>query len=985
MTHIPCGQPPTPVWHGMECGPFADDRTRDFVLCEEATAEAMPAAVAPQAQRYQASELHAEGGLGQVYRAHDQELHRLVALKRLPERYCRHPELRKRFRREAEITAGLEHPGIVPVYGMVTDEAGRPAYAMRFIEGETLHHAVSRYYAASADPMHPLGQEAIRQAEFRRLLHRFIDVCNTVAYAHSRGVIHRDIKPQNIMLGPFAETLLLDWGLAKRYTMSGGEARDTLVTRAADTSRIQWFSGDLDTSDTSEVDALVPAPEVEAEAEAPLTQQGQAVGTPQYMSPEQAVGNTDLGPASDIYNLGATLYFLLTGAPPLSATHWSVAREAIRTGAITPPGQRRARVPPPLEAICLKAMALDPRNRYASSLDLASDIEKWLAHEPVTAWREPWTLRVRRWVGRHRRLVSSAIMLLFSIVVALVAALVAVQAEKQQTVRAHRALLREEQRTRAALAESQRLLQREAWHRQQTRTSLDAAMKLLIDDYFTQQAKLTGEHRQFLENLLGCYQAFATHADDEFQVRVNAASVAHRVANIHKRLGHEREAESAFRLAQQQYRQLLAEEPLAPCCRYMLGLITDQYGMFLVTQGRWSEAEEAHRESVGLFRGLVADYKGQPFHQQLLACALHNLGLVLDRSQRFTEADALFHEAGTIRNGLATRFPRSLNYQHLLAAHYVNLGKLHGNRRQFAEAERQAQLALPLFEKLVKAQTQQQSLYFGLAVCLADLGRYRLHLDRWQEADEALLYAMKVQELLYTRHPSDVDYALHLGTIYVNLAVLRRQNGRPGDALHLTTVAEQVLQPFRDREARATDLKKILGAIFLERAAAHLALEAPDEAVSILHRAMPLAGEADRADYQALLSRTLARLGQYDEAQDIVTELLRQGGLSGTAYYSLACTQAQRAARLPSFVHWHRELASQAVDLLHQAEQQEYFATALSRAQLRAEPNFAGLRENSQFQQWCQRVLGNDNTVAPKQATGVAPQRAVWQRLSFWY
>ena len=157
--------------------------------------------------RYRVLRPHAEGGLGEVFVAEDQELHREVALKEIKKEYAREEVSRGRFVQEAEITGGLEHPGIVPVYGLGTYADGRPFYAMRFIKGDNLKAAIERFHATE-----PVRFDSL---EFRQLLGRFVDVCQAVAYAHSRGVLHRDLKPGNIMLGKFGETLVVDWGLAK--------------------------------------------------------------------------------------------------------------------------------------------------------------------------------------------------------------------------------------------------------------------------------------------------------------------------------------------------------------------------------------------------------------------------------------------------------------------------------------------------------------------------------------------------------------------------------------------------------------------------------------------------------------------------------------------------------------------------------------------------------------------------------------------------
>jgi WD40 repeat protein/tRNA A-37 threonylcarbamoyl transferase component Bud32 len=321
--------------------------------------------------RYRILRPHAQGGLGEVFVALDQEVYREVALKEIQPRYADDAESRGRFVQEAEITGGLEHPGIVPVYGLGVHADGRPYYAMRFIQGETLKDAAGKL------------RDGIGGVTLRGLLTRFVAVCNTIAYAHSRGVLHRDLKPSNVLLGKYGETLVIDWGLAKAagreliHSTAGGFEESALAPRSGDSSL--------------------------------RTQMGSAIGTPPYMSPEQATGRLEkLGPASDIYGLGATLYTILTGRAPVSGHDTAEVLEKVRKGEWRTPRQVNERTPPALDAVCRKAMALRAEDRYATALDLAADIEAWLASEPVRAWREPWTLRARRWLDRHRTLVTTA-------------------------------------------------------------------------------------------------------------------------------------------------------------------------------------------------------------------------------------------------------------------------------------------------------------------------------------------------------------------------------------------------------------------------------------------------------------------------------------------------------------------------------------------------------------------------------------------------
>ena len=175
-------------------------------------------------QRFRVLRPHARGGLGAVFVALDAELNREVALKQILDHHADDPNSRTRFVLEAEITGGLEHPGIVPVYGLGSDGGGRPYYAMRFVRGDSLKDAIAGFHA---DPTMK-DDPSRRSLALRKLLRRFVDVCNAIEYAHTRGVIHRDIKPANIIVGKYGETLVVDWGLAKAV---GERSRDRPPTR----------------------------------------------------------------------------------------------------------------------------------------------------------------------------------------------------------------------------------------------------------------------------------------------------------------------------------------------------------------------------------------------------------------------------------------------------------------------------------------------------------------------------------------------------------------------------------------------------------------------------------------------------------------------------------------------------------------------------------------------------------------------------------
>jgi WD40 repeat protein/serine/threonine protein kinase len=393
---------------------------------------------------YEILRLLARGGLGEVFVARDGRLNREVALKLIQESQAGDAQSRARFLLEAEITGGLEHPGIVPVYALGENSDGRPFYAMRLVRGETLKERIRKVYRTQSK--RPLARE------LRQLLNHFVRLSDIVAYAHSRGVLHRDLKPSNVMLGKFGETLLVDWGLAKP------------IERTAESPPTEHAEVTLRPVSGSSVQGTMP---------------GAALGTPQYMSPEQAMGQLDrVGPASDVYSLGATLYCILTGGPPLAELNQlgEVLRR-VSLGDIPSCRTVRPDAPATLAAICGKAMSVRPEDRYASPQELGSDIESWLADEAVSGVREPLGARLGRWERRHRTFLRvSGLALVTFALVAIAAALGVNTARQRADERRKEALvLSKVAETRKQEADSQR----DALQRLTTRLTLDRGLSLV--------------------------------------------------------------------------------------------------------------------------------------------------------------------------------------------------------------------------------------------------------------------------------------------------------------------------------------------------------------------------------------------------------------------------------------------------------------------------------------------------------------------------
>ncbi|HQZ65406.1 MAG TPA: serine/threonine-protein kinase [Planctomycetaceae bacterium] len=374
------------------------------------------ALTAKSKSRFRIIRSHAKGGLGEVFLAKDNELNREVAVKEIQQRFAGNIEGRQRFRHEAEVTGRLEHPGIVPVYGFGQYEDGRPYYAMRFIRGNSLHQAIVDFHKT-----YPGGPgERLRDAgvvlELRKLLGRFVDICNAIDFAHSRGVLHRDLKPGNIVLGKYGETLVVDWGLAKSVNVQDsvtsypeiGDEASTFEESIPIPSSQQ--SPDTETLIGRKEEDSIAAPDRRAgEKGSTPTMAGTVLGTPAFMSPEQASGAIDfLGPATDIYGLGAILYQMLSGRAPISGKSTEDVLKKVRQADFSSPRVIRPDIPRPLESICLKAMSKAPPDRYPTAATLAEDVERWLADEPVSAYRERLPEKFIRLLRKHRAWATAA-------------------------------------------------------------------------------------------------------------------------------------------------------------------------------------------------------------------------------------------------------------------------------------------------------------------------------------------------------------------------------------------------------------------------------------------------------------------------------------------------------------------------------------------------------------------------------------------------
>jgi serine/threonine protein kinase len=664
--------------------------------------------------RYRTVRAHAKGGLGEVLVVHDEQLHRDVALKLIQREHDSNSDSRRRFLVEAEVTAQLEHPGIVPVHGLAETDDGRPCYTMRFIQGESLQEAIDKFHTADKPGRDP-GE---RSLALRQLLTQFITVCKTVAYAHSRGILHRDLKPANIMLGKYGETLVVDWGLAKRVS----DERLVVSDQGPGSESGQDVGTDYELG----------------------TATGDVIGTPAYMSPEQAWGDA-LGPASDIYSLGATLYVILTGVAPIDGEN-ALARA--RQGGFLAPRRRKKEIPLALERICLKAIALKPEGRYGSALELAADLEHWLADEPVAAYREPWLARLRRWGRRHRPLVTGLAAALVVGLVALTAGLVVVSGLNRRLDAANVGLVQKSEDLDARNAD---LVQSNA-KEEQARKQAENVLSYFVQVFRRADPAQDGEEVTIVEVLKRSEQELRnkTHLDPAMRGMLLDA-----IGQTYMGLGLPNEAVDILEQAVALCREHLGADHVATFHS------KNKLGVAYKNAGRLPEALLLLEETLKVARANL----GPQHHTTLVS--MNNLAAAYQRAGRLSDALPLLEETLKLSKAkLGPEHPDTLRPMNNLALAYRSAGRLSD--------------ALPLLEETLNLQRIKLSpehpdtltTMNNLALAYRDAGRL----------SDALLLLEETLKLSKAKLGPEHPDTLRLMS---NLALAYRDAGRLSDAAPL--------------------------------------------------------------------------------------------------------------------------------------------------------------------------------------------------------
>jgi serine/threonine-protein kinase len=918
-----------------------------------------PAEPAPST-RYRPLRFHARGGLGEVFVAEDVELDRPVALKRIRPPRAHDPDSRQRFVLEAQLTGRLEHPGIVPVHGLVYDADGVPSYAMRFIQGETLSETIRRFHEADLRGRDP-GE---REVSLRQLLGRFVAVCNTVAFAHSRGILHRDLKPSNILVDRYGETLVADWGLAKD-------------THAAERGQ-PGLSADAD--GTMSVSGS-PTP----------THEGEGLGTRGFMSPEQAAGDWDrVGPASDIFALGATLRTILTGQWPAGAGPALGRPAPVDDG---PPAARHrpAPIPRPLRAICDIAMAPDPIERYATALVLATDVEQWLAGEPVSAWREPWPARARRWLGRHRTLTAVAVA---AVVVAAVCLGVATGLLTAAREREHR---------ERARAEANFQLARAAVDRYYTEVS----QEVLLD-----QPGMEDLRRRLLESARDFYRELVRQSSDDPAVRAELGRTHWRLAFITSAIDSKPQAVEDYRQAVAVFEELVRAYPEVRSYRYDLGKCYNNLGLTYSEIGRPAEAEAAYDQALALFEKLAAEDPAEPdyakgvaatqnnrglffrarrdntsaeeAHQKALAirerlarehsqvaefqhdhaATLNNLGVVYLATRRRDKAEEAYKEALAIRQRLVEAHPEFAKYRHDLANSHNNLAQLYSSSDRPDEADAGFQAAEAIWKQLVRDHPRVVEYHNGLAANHTNRAGLLARTHRPREAEAYFRQAITIYEDLARADPVRTQFAVRRGASYCNMGTFLKEQNDPTAALDWYAKAIPLLEGVLKAEPEQAEAQRFLRDAHWSRGEALTLLKRHAEAIADFDRAAELATGSGREMMQVQRAGALARMGRHAQAVAEAERLASQPAAAPGVLYNAACVYALAAGAVPrdaelaeaERARQAEQYAARAMELLTQLHGAGFFKSRAMVEQLQQDPDLDALRSRADLKRLVEQL-----------------------------
>jgi serine/threonine protein kinase len=724
------------------------------------------------------------GGMGIVYEARQLSLNRQVALKVLPFAAMLDEKQIARFRNEAQAAAQLHHPNIVPVHA-VGQERGVHFFAMQYVPGQSLETALQELrqegdaqYGEQPRSEHWRDASGTQKSGAARMADtatfgaystkastRSRGYCQSVArlmvqgaeaiqHAHEYGVIHRDVKPSNLLLDRDGKLWVTDFGLARMQSDSG------------------------------------------------VTMTGDVVGTLRYMSPEQAAGATALVDArADVYALGATLYELLTLRPAHTGDNRQQVLRNIEAREPIPPRQLNPAVPLDLETITLRALAKNRDERYATAQQFADDLRLFLEGKPTVARRPTLVDRVAKWALRHRRAVTlgAACLLVLAVVSATAAVMIA----------------RAKVRTDDALADAKISLAKAKAFHEQAQEVVDRFGSGLASDLAAVPG-IEDLRRRVLGETLAYYRRLIAQTADDPRLQRELAAASFKAAALASALGDNREAIELCRQAMETFDALVDRSPDDAAlaldrakCRLSLGLM-------LAASGDVDGALAAYGESIASQQQLASRPDATPAAVQELADAYSKLGLLLAELGRKPPAQQSLLTATALLEQLVDRKPAA-SLQHDLALAYNNLSFVERDL-DWSRSEEYCRKAIAILDRLVGKRDSNAAYRADLALCLNNLGAILGHRAQWADAGDAYRRAIDLQEQLVRQSPAVVTYRRDLAVTWNNLGDARDAAGDPTAALAAFAEAEKLIAVLVSDYPNEVSYRGLYGAVLNNRA-----------------------------------------------------------------------------------------------------------------------------------------------------------------------
>jgi serine/threonine protein kinase/tetratricopeptide (TPR) repeat protein len=673
---------------------------------------------------YEIREEIGRGGMGVVYQARQRGLDRIVALKMiLPPHGERE---RARFRTEAEATAKLSHPNIVAIYE-VGQEGDLPFLSMEFVAGKGLDKLL-----ADA-PMAPRAAASL-----------LLTLARAVSYAHEQGIVHRDLKPANIMLAADAMPKITDFGLAREVATAQVVAKGL-----------------------SETPASVAI-----------------VGTPSYMAPEQCDSSGSIGPAADIYSLGAILYETLTGRPPFRGQTALDILDLVRSQEAVPPSRLAPKISRDLETICLKCLAKQPKQRYASAADLAEDLRRFLAGQPVRARPVPRIEHAMRWCQRNPlpAALAGGIALLLVAGTAVSTSL-AVWALNEKTSAAEHARHAEESAEQAGTSAQEEQAARELaeYRFAQAEKAVEQYLDGIENDARLKEADFFDLRKQLLSSAMAFYEDFIQAKPGDAKLEAKRGRAYGRLALLRRQVGEHARSAADYRQMTSIFQKLAADFPAVPEHRQNQARGHHGLSVQLRELGRPKEALDEVRQAIALQEDLVAALPTVAAYRQDLAKAHHMLGTLLFGLGNHEAAVSEYQQVFSLEQPLAEQFPTNPAYRLDLSRSHNNLANVLYSLGKRAEAVDEMRQALSLKLALVAEFPKVAAYRQDLASSRFNLGHVFNELRQTAEAEAEHRQAMALRKSLADEYPTVPAYRLDLARSHYHLGRLLR-NDKPLEA-----------------------------------------------------------------------------------------------------------------------------------------------------------------------------------------------------------